>query len=96
MRVFAFQAEKGQLPRTPSEVPLFRLDPISGAPLRIVIDREGVLVYSPGFDGVDHRSKEGNHDDVIVRVTVRKDQMNAVRRDFESPKSSGEISQQKQ
>lgn len=96
MRVFAFQAEKGQLPRTASEVPLFRLDPISGAPLRIVIDREGVLVYSPGFDGVDHRSKEGNHDDVIVRVTVRKDQINAVRRDFESRDSSTEISQRKQ
>jgi len=65
------------------QVPSYPNDPITGKPFRMAVDGNSVLVYSPGFDGVDHRSKEGNHDDVIVRVTVRKDQINAVRRYFE-------------
>lgn len=61
------------------QVPSYPNDPITGKPFRTAVDGNSVLVYSPGFDGLDHRSKEGNHDDVIVRVTVKNEWGSTVR-----------------
>ncbi len=61
-------------------------DPITGKPFPFAVDGNSVLVYSPGFDGVDHRSKSGNHDDVIVRVSLSADAIQRVRPYFDGQK----------
>ncbi len=60
----------------------FPNDPITGKPFLTAVEGNSVLVYSPGFDGVDHRSKGGNHDDVIVRVSLPKESIKAMARYF--------------
>ncbi len=57
-------------------------DAITGKPFLSAINGNEVVVYSPGFDGVDHRSRTGNHDDVIVRVSLYADAIQKVRSYF--------------
>jgi hypothetical protein len=56
---------------TPEFLPSVPSDPIDGQPLRLVVEKEGLLLYSVGADGVDDGGQdpqEIDHPDIVVRL----------------------------